>query len=260
MELRLLTLNLHAWLEEEQEKKFEEIADFIFKNKIDIIAFQEANQHKDSKVLKENIHIDNPLNIIAELLKSKGKNYNYLWDWAHYGYDIYEEGLGILTSFPIIDSASTYISRSREKNYWKSRKVLYAKVETPKGFVNVYSCHMGWLEDKDEPFEEQMEKLAGYIKREEELSLIMGDFNNPDISRGYELIKSYDLVDLYREANKDNGYTIKGNIAGWEDNTDGLRIDYIYADRAVDKVEEAKVVFEEKPVSDHYGVYIKAEI
>ena len=36
MELKLLTLNLHAWLEENQEEKFQIIADYIYKNDIDI--------------------------------------------------------------------------------------------------------------------------------------------------------------------------------------------------------------------------------
>ena len=60
MELKLLTLNLHAWLEENQEEKFQIIADYIYKNDIDIVAFQEANQNRDKILVNENIREDNP--------------------------------------------------------------------------------------------------------------------------------------------------------------------------------------------------------
>ena len=56
MELKLLTLNLHAWQEQEQEKKFEQIANFILENNIDII-------HTNSSVLDIGLIISKNLNI-----------------------------------------------------------------------------------------------------------------------------------------------------------------------------------------------------
>ena len=79
MELKLLTLNLHAWLEENQEEKFQIIADYIYKNDIDIVAFQEANQNRDKILMNENIREDNPSLIISNFLKKMGKNYNFVW-------------------------------------------------------------------------------------------------------------------------------------------------------------------------------------
>ena len=68
MEMSLLTLNLHGWLEENQMDKFEKIAEFIYKNEIDIIAFQEVNQHKDKELTYDNIRIDNPSLIIKNFV------------------------------------------------------------------------------------------------------------------------------------------------------------------------------------------------
>ena len=260
MELKLLTLNLHAWQEQEQEKKFEQIANFILENNIDIIAFQEVNQHKDKIILFENIREDNPSLIIKKYLENNGKNYEFVWDWSHYGFNVYEEGLSIMTKHRLIKTENRFISNSHDLNFWKTRKALKATIKIQDKEINVYSCHMGWLWDEVEPFKYQMSKLSDFVKEEKDtLSFIMGDFNNPDESEGYEIVKDYGLFDLFQKTKENLGFTIKGSIAGWETNEEGLRIDYIYSNQKT-KILESKVVFEEKQVSDHFGVYIKVKI
>lgn len=257
MELSLLTLNLHGWLEENQMDKFEKIAEFIDKNEIDVIAFQEVNQHKESEVVYDNIRKDNPSLIIRYFLQKKEKNYNFVWDWAHYGYDVYEEGVSILTRFNIEKSISKYVSENNDITFWKSRKAIKATVLKENKKINFISCHLGWFGDEEEPFEKQIVTLDKFIKEDEGLTFVMGDFNNPDNDKGYELIRKIGLNDLYQ--NKDTGYTIIENIAGWEDNEKGLRIDYIFSNEKLD-VLESKVIFDKERVSDHFGVMVKIDI
>lgn len=128
MEISLLTLNLHGWLEEYQMDKFEKIAEFIYENEIDIIAFQEVNQHKDKELAYANIRIDNPSLIIKKFLQEKNKAYNFIWDWAHYGYDVYEEGVSVLTKWNIEKGNSRYVSINDNVTMWKSRKAIKATV------------------------------------------------------------------------------------------------------------------------------------
>lgn len=257
MEISLLTLNLHGWLEENQMEKFEKIVEFIYENEIDIIAFQEVNQHKDKELVCENIRIDNPSLIIKNLLQEKNKTYNFVWDWAHYGYDIYEEGVSILTKFDIKSSESKYVSINEDVNMWKSRKAIKAKVLIEDKMVNLVSCHLGWYGDQEDPFEKQIINLNEFIKEDEGLTFVMGDFNNPDDSKGYELIKHIGLYDLYQ--NEDKGYTIIEDIAGWEGNKKGLRIDYIFSNKELE-VLDSKVTFHKERVSDHFGVMAKVKI
>lgn len=259
MELKLLTLNLHAWLEENQEEKFQIIADYIYKNDIDIVAFQEANQNRDKILVNENIREDNPSLIISNFLKKMGKNYNFVWDWSHYGYDVYEEGLSILTKHPIDSSKSIFVSESQDVKFWKTRKTIKAEINLGHKSINVFSCHMGWLGDKEEPFEKQITKLYDFVKEEGKSSLIMGDFNNSDDTEGYDLIKKLGFKDLYNKTSENHGFTVKEKIAGWENNDKFLRIDYIFSNIEYEII-ESQVVFEEKRVSDHFGVYTKIKI
>ena len=42
--MKLLTINVHAWIEENQDKKMEILAKVIAENDYDVVAMQEVNQ------------------------------------------------------------------------------------------------------------------------------------------------------------------------------------------------------------------------
>ena len=173
-----------------------------------------------------------------------------------------KRGVAILSRFPIVESESRYVSNSEEKDNWKSRKVVMTKLKISEGEnLNVFSCHMGWHDDKEEPFQVQMKKLHELVKRQDDGSIIMGDFNNPSTSKGYKLIADYGYVDLYLQCNEDDekGFTVEKEIHGWEGNKNGIRIDYMFSDSPL-KVLESEVVFKEKMVSDHMGIYTKIRV
>ena len=59
----------------------------------------------------------------------------------------------------------------------------------------------------------------------------MGDFNNNAFIRneGYDYLINKGLIDTYNIAiERDNGITVKGEIAGWEGKVEDKRLDIIF--------------------------------
>ena len=75
--------------------------------------------------------------------------------------------------------------------------------------INFFTCHLGWWNDEDEPFKNQVDNLMNKV---DGLSFIMGDFNNNAMIRneGYDYLISKGLIDTYNIAlEKDNGITVR---------------------------------------------------
>ncbi|MGL4452273.1 MAG: endonuclease/exonuclease/phosphatase family protein [Sarcina sp.] len=254
--MKLLTLNCHSWQEENQIEKIKILAKAIIEKDYDIICLQEVSQKINSKIEYENIKKDNyGLLLLKEIEILGGVNYDFFWDFSHIGYDIYEEGLCILTKKMMIEKESFFITNSKEKENWKARKILRGRIDD----IDIYSCHLGWFEDDDEPFKEQVEKLIGRIKGK---SILMGDFNNNGFIEGfgYTMLKEYGLIDTYEIAiEKDNGVTVEEEIAGWTGNKEELRIDMIFSTEKMD-VLKSRTIFNgvnKEKISDHYGIEVE---
>ncbi|MGL5328456.1 MAG: endonuclease/exonuclease/phosphatase family protein [Peptostreptococcaceae bacterium] len=262
--MKLLTLNCHSWQEENQLKKIKYIAKTINENDYDVIALQEVSQHINSKIIYDNIKEDNFALLIQNELKRLGNHrYNFHFDIAHIGYDVYEEGLCLMTKLPIIDKKSFYVSKSNNINFWKTRKIVKMKVSYEEKEISFLCCHLGWFDDYEEPFKYQVDNVIKNINNDE-LTFVMGDFNNNANVKdeGYDYLSKY-LIDTYNIAkSKDKGTTVKGNIAGWDKNKNDLRIDIIFANKQI-KVLKSEVIFNginKEIVSDHYGVSVDINV
>ncbi|WP_175639406.1 endonuclease/exonuclease/phosphatase family protein [Metabacillus schmidteae] len=262
--MKLLTLNCHSWQEEHQLEKIKILAETIMEKSYDVIALQEVSQSIDSEVIFGVVKKDNFVQILIEELEKLGNtDYQFVWDFSHIGYDVYEEGIALLTKHSINKTTSFFISRSENTEYWKTRKIVGAKIRIHAETYAFYSCHLGWWGDEEEPFKHQIDALC-HQANENEKYFLMGDFNNgahiPD--EGYDYLISKGLYDSYSLAKeKDLGVTVSGNIAGWDKNKQDLRIDYIFTNFFAN-VKKSSVIFngENKPViSDHYGVEINID-
>ena len=264
--MKLLTLNCHSWQEENQAEKIKYLASVIKEKQYDVIALQEVSQRIDAKSVDSRIKEDNFARLlIQELNKLDDYKYNFIWDYSHIGYDIYEEGLAILTIHEIKDSKSFYISQSNDKSNYRSRNIVSITIELNDELIDFYSCHAGWWNDDIEPFKYQAEKLLENISNER-LSFIMGDFNNNALVRneGYDYLLSKNLIDLYMKAdsNDECSATAIGKIDGWEENRENLRLDLILSNKSL-KVKSANIVFNGKNkeiISDHYGVELEIDL
>lgn len=260
--MKLLSINCHAWQEENQINKIKKLAEFIKNNQYDVIAMQEVSQHKDSEIKYDNIRVDNYVEMLNSELKLLGEeSYNFVWDFSHMGYDVYEEGLAILTKHPINSYRSFYVSKDKTITNYKSRKIIEANINVNGKNINFYSCHLGWWEDKDEPFKDQADELLKNI--DSDLSFVMGDFNNNAFvrSEGYDYLINKGLFDTYALSEiKDNGVTVPGEIDGWEACSEQKRLDLILCNNEICvKISNVVLNRSEYVISDHFGVEIVLE-
>lgn len=277
--MKILTLNTHSWLENNSDLKLRVLADTIYKEKFDIIALQEINQSINAKPIckdedfmlgylecYEDVIIKEDNFVLALVKKLREKGVNYFWSFvpSHIGYDIYDEGVAILSLKAVDKIDQFYISKTKDYKSYKTRRVVGLKVLDGKKASWFYSVHMGWWEDKEDPFykqwdiiEEKMEKYSG------DNIYLMGDFNSPSNTKGegYSyILKKGRFRDSYNIAKfKDSGNTVEKEIDGWRNKgKTSMRIDYIFKNNAT-PVEFSKVIFngDNYPiVSDHFGVYI----
>ncbi|GLI57196.1 hypothetical protein PM10SUCC1_27100 [Propionigenium maris DSM 9537] len=259
--MRLLTLNCHSWQEEDQIEKIRYLAETISQGGYDVVALQEVSQHKDSKIIYDNIREDNFAHLLVEELKKLGSNYSFIWDFSHYGYDVWEEGVALLSKHSIEDRESFYISHSNSIHNWKSRKIVGGSVEVEGESIAFYTCHTGWWSDEDEPFEHQGRELHKRLRDLDRRTFFMGDFNNDARVRGegYDFLVQKKFIDTFTLAkSKDEGHTVLGDIAGWEGDHSHKRLDIIFTNRITD-VKSSRVIFNgenKEIISDHFGVEV----
>ncbi|WP_433751452.1 endonuclease/exonuclease/phosphatase family protein [Paenibacillus amylolyticus] len=270
--MKLLTLNVHAWMEENQLEKLKQLAAFIHEQQFDIIALQEVNQSMDEAPLSpDDLHAyysadpeliikrDNYAYVLNGLLSD-----TYYWTWApaHIGFGKYDEGLAVLSKTPIIDMLNQYVSSLRDYDNYRSRKIM--GVQTVVGEVSAWfvSGHYNWWND-EESFRELWDRTTEILNPFAPTPVfIMGDFNNASKVRGegYDYVMQSGWSDTYTNATtRDEGHTVIKAIAGWESNAEPLRIDYIFSNKPL-QVQSSTVVLNGKTgavVSDHFGVAVE---
>ena len=278
--MKLLTLNTHSLLEENDEQKLEWFVEGILKERPDIIALQEVNQTASAATADDGLaegqykisdgvplRQDNYAAKVAERLRWAGVECSWAWLPVKLGYEKYDEGVALLSIGRKITAAKAFpISRTNDYDNWRRRAVLGIRVEgLPDWF---YTIHLGWWDDAEEPFSEQWQRLKAQIEppAEDAPVWLMGDFNAPDIfpDQSYAHIRSDGWVDMHMMATqKESDFTVSGMIDGWRDklpdgNIGGMRLDYIWCSRRKD-VLFSRTMFngtKEPVISDHFGVLI----
>ncbi|MBR4284159.1 MAG: endonuclease/exonuclease/phosphatase family protein [Anaerotignum sp.] len=281
--MKLLTLNTHSLHGSDWEQKLEWFVEGVLQEKPDIIALQEVNQtitaQTAENVLKEG------QTVVSELVQVKQDNFaaqaayrlrkmgmECFWAWlpVKVGYEKYDEGAAILSIGRKIRKTAVFpISKTWEYQDWRTRAVLGVQVEGCTDWF--YTVHMGWWQDKEEPFSEQWEKLMAQIKNPsaETTVWLMGDFNAPDIfsDQSYAHICKSGWQDTHITAKeKGNDFTAAGGIDGWKDilpdeDVKGLRLDYIWC-KPKQEILSSDIVFNGERghiISDHFGVIVEAK-
>lgn len=268
---KFLTLNTHSWMEEEQESKLNQLAERILQEKYDVICLQEVNQLVESEQVVQApfyyavdgaipIHQDHYALRLVEKLVEAGLDYYWSWAYNHIGFDIYNEGVAILSRKPL-KARELLVSDVNDPSDYHTRKVLLAETELEGQFITVASCHLSWW---DKGFQGEWAKFESELLQVQTPLVLMGDFNNPVGYEGYQhLLQSpVGLQDSHKAAQEIIGAaTVEGNIAGWDDNQHALKIDYIFTSKDF-KIRKSTVVFDGKRgpvVSDHFGLETEIE-
>ncbi|QPC47797.1 endonuclease/exonuclease/phosphatase family protein [Mangrovibacillus cuniculi] len=260
--MKLLSFNVHAWQEEDQLRKIADLAADIAKERYDVIALQEVSQRIDSPLVDSNLREDNyGLVLLKELERLGVTDYSLHWTQAHIGFEVYEEGVAIITRHKVTDVQELFTTTSRTMDFWKTRRIIRTEIKVNNEDYTFYSGHFGWWNDEEEPFKDQWERLVETVQPDQ-TTFVMGDLNNDALVRaeGYDYVLSDGFYDTYILAEKkDDGLTITGEIAGWEGNKAGRRIDYILVNKRL-TVQSSFVRFDgkETPIlSDHAGVVVE---
>ncbi len=276
--MKLLTLNTHSLEEKDYKIKTEYFIKAVLKEKPQVIALQEVNQSEnapevESQFVEEyypcqhdvRVRTDNHMVTITKALKEQGLTYYWTWLPMKRGYDKYDEGIAVMSLFPITETKVFTISRADDYTNWKTRKIVGIQTENT-GDTWFFSVHYSWWIDQEEPFLEQWEKTQKFLGSYDNVWL-MGDFNNPaQVSgEGYDTMRKSRYKDSYAEAKqKDDGITVAGVIDGWRDKMvgyDGMRIDQIWF-TGEKEIADSRVIFNgknEPEVSDHYGLLVETE-
>lgn len=273
-EYLILTINLHTYQEDNQNEKFNLIVDLIAKMDIDFITFQECAQYKNSLIADGIIREDNKAKLISDKLDEKYNiDYNYVWNWAHYGWDVWEEGIAVLSKYPRLDTDERYISTTTNTASINSRKVIYGSYQLSDGIINVFSAHTHWRTSLyDQEQNKQINNIKLMVEEKEALltnvnSFVCGDFNgNPTSeypwSEGYNTMMAngnYNdtFLNIYPDANNTPQQSIYNTV--WGDFPG--RIDYIFMKKNTRyQVSASQIVFTSNvigEVSDHFGVLTK---
>lgn len=263
--MKLLTVNVHAWLEEKQLEKIDYLAETIADQQYDVIALQEVNQTIEAEVVQREIKADNYGLILMDKLTQLGiGDYQYIWSPSHIGYDRYDEGIAILTRLTVLEKDTFFSSKSETMHSILSRKIVGVRVQYKDEEIDIYSCHIN-LPDALE--ENQLENIERILKRKQDgkRKILLGDFNTDAISnpQAYEAILNLGLWDTYQLAKeKDEGITVEKNIDGWQDHESKKRLDYILTDQPVEVLWN-QVIFNGRNgqvISDHFGVHVELEL
>lgn len=273
--MKWLTINIHSWMEEHTEEKMDTLANFIVSNELDGLSLQEVNQRVDALEEINPLHFspsenesviireDNYALCLVKRLAELGETYYWSWTFSHIGYDVFEEGVAILSKKPL-QSSAVLVSSVDDKTDIKRRMMLCSKINDVHGDIMVTSNHYSWWRDaKTEGFKLEWEMTKQFLDQYNCPKMLFGDFNGPDTVRN----ETYDLVtdsffDTFKLAEIVTGrYTIPEKIDGWDHNTQQFRIDYAFISKKY-RVKSHEVVFdgEKYPcVSDHYGVMVSID-
>lgn len=261
--LAVMILNLHCYQEDNQDYKLTQIARAIDEREADIVCLQEVAEYWNNGAGDWE---SNAARIINERLK---KPYQIYTDWSHLGFDLYREGVAILSRFPLVEQEARYVSDSQDVYSIHSRKVVMVQLRLPYlGLINVFSAHLSWIEDG---FREQFERLSDWAESrqsdEVKATLLCGDFNIAAGSEGYRLVvNAHQYEDQFLAANAPGVFDkiFKVNDPHWQHYLAGdYRIDYVFMHTASAlKATSGGVLFTDQDygrVSDHCGYLITFE-
>jgi maltose 6'-phosphate phosphatase len=194
----VLTVNLHTYQEADPLAQIRWVAEVIARGDVDLVAFQECAQRRDTAVEEShysvNVRTDNMAKlIVAELAATWSKDFTYSWDWSHYGFTVYEEGSAVLgrSSYSLLEQETRVISTGTDRNDINTRTAIYGAWQVPGlGRVHLFSTHVSW----GGPQPGQLTALTTYAAQKAGtnpvLTLLAGDYNMAFGTAGYQQMMS----------------------------------------------------------------------
>jgi maltose 6'-phosphate phosphatase len=178
--LRVVSLNLHTYQEAEPLHKLKQVAEVLMGLDVHVVALQEVGQHQLYPARQPNA---------GEFLKKRldemtGVEWFHEWRFAHVGFDVYDEGVSILSKIPL-EGVETIALGGK----------TYARVAVSAGLsqrnLRVTSAHTSWPGDGAE---EEFRVLCGALR--DESQLLAGDFNTAPYESPIKLLQKERFQDV----------------------------------------------------------------
>ncbi|WP_151548588.1 MULTISPECIES: endonuclease/exonuclease/phosphatase family protein [Corynebacterium] len=278
--MKVLTLNTHSWMEEMQIPKLYSLARMLVDESIDIIALQEVNQSRCMPPAADlegwipardaldsiAVHGDNYALLLVQALRQLDSHTAWSWTWipVHRGFGVFDEGTAIVSRHGIAEARQ--LSHGGDFEYDDVRRRASLAVHSA-GLWWVSSHFSWWRGDNDTFFAREWRHMSPQLDQLRRLApvVLCGDFNVPagDTDGGYDYVmRSGQWSDSFHQAAEVQGEaTVHTTIHGWDDNTQDLRIDYVFTSSGV-RARSHTVVFADnssEAVSDHSGVVVSLD-
>lgn len=252
--LSMITINLHCLEEKDIDQNQVQIVNEILNRDIDVVFLQEVAQYATDSLVVDKIKKSNYGYQLQQQLIQKGYHYAYTYSPIKYSFNQYDEGLGILSKYPLSNIEAQYISTIQDYQDWHSRKYLKASIHPFGNQIDLFTVHLGW-DSEQESYVDQCRRLVSNIVHPD--SIIGGDFNISVESEYYQKTIEMGMIDLYAmDPSKKEDVTFEDKL---DVHQESARIDYIFGTKQY-KVLQQEIIFKKPMVSDHYGIYMKIEV
>ncbi len=240
------TYNLHGTQENDSER-FYQIAKLLWESGVIVCGFQEVINGAG---------IEDTSWQLAKILmaETNSKWYTY-WQYCHHFYDLYPEGISILSAYPIEEIFVSDLSKNRGRIApLMQRYALIATINVEGLRVRFAVTHLDHHKLTSVRTYQTRQIISDFFvncAQPCELSFITGDMNATEKSACLKVFKKNGFLDTYRKTNKTGGDTFPAS-------SPYTRIDYIFAKGG--KIAESYLLPSDPGTSDHIGIVTKIEI
>ncbi|WP_153822286.1 endonuclease/exonuclease/phosphatase family protein [Polyangium spumosum] len=190
--IRVLSLNLHTYQERGTREgvvvndsipKLERVAFGVAVHGLDVLLLQEVGEHVSNPAEP------NAGRLLQQFLERfTRRRWEHVWREAHIGFDVYREGLSILSSGPIEDVTVLQLSEGG-----LARIALVARTTIKETKMRVGTTHVAWGAEGGAQVERLLAGLARLPSGDHVATLVAGDLNaSPEeppvahfVERGY---------------------------------------------------------------------------
>ena len=256
-EISILTLNMQTGFNDGEEiaVRTRVVADFIKKHLPDAVALQEVSETTN-----------NYINQGQKLKKMTG--YEFEWRQTHRVPLYYEEGIAVLSRWPI-DSTSSASLPHRDLGGSISRAIFEASIDHPTIPFQVFVTHMTVVSSESVK-NDQAKAVSAFVdeNQSEDFALLAGDMNAKPDSTAMQFLRGRAEIDGESAGFTDAWLAVREANPGPTHPADSpkKRIDYIYVTETPrsSPTKNCRRVFK-KPhddvwASDHLGVFCTFEI
>jgi maltose 6'-phosphate phosphatase len=166
--LRIASLNLHTWQEKNASLKLEQVAWSLAELDVHMVALQEVGEH-----LADNSRPNAGEFIARRMARHSGHAYHHVWRFAHIGFDVYREGLSLISRGPIHQVLEAELSIGPLR-----RVAMLAEVEWNGRRINLCNVHLS--ENANGGYEQATQLVQHILPRytsAETPSILLADLN-----------------------------------------------------------------------------------